>query len=82
MHLVYHPKFCITIVCNFQFLLGITVVPRESKTTIMQNLGGGVRGGGGGGRLVNKVHYGLCENGELSLSSINFTYPNSRACNS
>ena len=42
----------------FQFLLGITVVPREIQD-IMKNLG---RGGKG----LNKVHYGLCENGEYN----------------
>ena len=42
----------------YQFLLGITVVPREIQD-IMKNLG---RGGKG----VNKVHYGLCENGEYN----------------
>ena len=36
----------------------ITVVPRE----IEDNDCAKFRGGGGGG--VNKVHYGLCENGE------------------
>ena len=42
----------------FQFLLGITVVPRE----IQEN---GYAKFGGGGGWVNNVHYnGLCENGE------------------
>ena len=36
---------------------------------VMQNLGGG--GGGGAGRGVNRVHYGLCENGE----SVKSVYP-------
>ena len=43
----------------FQFLLGITVIPRE----IQDN--GYTKFEGGGG--VNKVHYGLCENGEYAL---------------
>ena len=61
MHLVHPQTFCITFVfdfpcddCNAQEKLG---------TTAVQNfffLGGG----GGGGEGVNKVHYGLCENGE------------------
>ena len=45
-------------VSNPKFLLGITVVPEESKTMDTQAL----EGGG-----VNKVHYGLCENDELSV---------------
>ena len=36
----------------FQFFLGITVIPREDNG--YTNFWG-----------VNKVHYGLCENGEL-----------------
>ena len=52
MHLAYPPK----ILHNhcFQFLLGIIVVPREIKDNDYAKLLG-----------VNKVHYGLCENGEL-----------------
>ena len=49
----------------FQFLLGITVVLRE----IQDNGYAKVflsRGSGGGGGGVNKVLYGLCENGEYS----------------
>ena len=37
----------------FQFLLGITVIPREIKDNV--KFWG-----------VNKVHYGLCDNGELN----------------
>ena len=45
---------------SFQFLLGITVVPRE-----IENNGHAeffFLGGGGGG--LTRVHYGLCEKGE------------------
>ena len=42
----------------FQFLLGITVIPSKIEDN------GYVKFGGGGG--VNKVHYGLCDNGELN----------------
>ena len=45
----------------FQFLLGITVVPREIEDNgqwLCKILG------------LSKVHYGLCENGELSRFSI------------
>ena len=42
----------------FQFLLGNTVVPREIEDNNRAFFGGG-RGG------VNKVHYGLCENGDI-----------------
>ena len=59
MHLVYPPKFCITIL--FPFSPGITVVPREIKDNryIIFFLGGGG---------VNKMYYGLCESSELSDS--------------
>ena len=59
MHLVYPPKFYITIVSKF--LLGIKVVPREIEENgyaIVFFWGGG--GWSGGGR-VNKVHHGLGE---------------------
>ena len=48
MHLVYRPpKFCIT--GYFEFLLGITVVPREIQDNGYAKF-----------RRVNKVYYGLC----------------------
>ena len=56
MHLVYPPKFYITIVSKF--LLGIKVVPRE-----IENFFGGGGAGSGGGR-VNKVHHGIGEKSE------------------
>ena len=43
----------------FQFLLSITVVQRENEDNGYAKFGG-----------LNKVHYGLCENGELSRFSI------------
>ena len=52
MHLVYPPKFCITVVSNFSWVLQSS--QEKSKTMVMQHLG------------VNKVHYGLCENGEVT----------------
>ena len=39
----------------FQFLLGITVIPREIEANGYVKFWG-----------VNKVHYGLCDNGELN----------------
>ena len=54
MHLVNPLEFCITIISNFSTVLESS--QEKSKTMVMQSLGGG------GG--VNKVHYGLCENGE------------------
>ena len=43
----------------FQFLLGTTVVPREIQdNSYAKCFFGGVGGG------VNKMHNGLCENGE------------------
>ena len=56
MHPVHAPKFCITVVSNFSWVLQSS--QGRSKTMVMHNLGGG----GGGG--VKKVHYGLCENNE------------------
>ena len=54
MHLVYPPEVCIH--C-FQFLQGITVVPREIENNGCAKFWG-----------INKVHYGLCENGEWFVS--------------
>ena len=48
--------------CSFQFLLGITVVPREIKDSGYSNF---FFFFGGGGR--SKVHCGLCENGEWQI---------------
>ena len=48
----------------FQFLLAITVLPREIKDNACANFWGK-----GGGRGVDKVHvyYGLCENGKSGV---------------
>ena len=63
MHLVYPPKFYITIVSKF--VLGIKVVPREIEENgyaiVVFFFWGG--GGSGGGR-VNKVHHGVGEKSE------------------
>ena len=48
--------FCVTIFS--QFLLGVTVVPRQIEAQAYEKFGGG----GGGG--ANKMHYGQCKNGE------------------
>ena len=53
MHLVYPPKFYITIVLVFSSDDYNT--QEKLGTTVMKNLGGG----------MNKVHYGPCENGEF-----------------
>ena len=58
MHLVYPPPPSPTqYLYNryFQFLLGITVVPREIQDTGYAKFWG-----------LSKLHYGLCENGEWS----------------
>ena len=47
--------FCVTIFS--QFLLGVTVVPRQIEAQLMKNLGVGGRG-------ANKMHYGQCKSGE------------------
>ena len=71
------PKIWITIDC-FQFLLCITVVPREIEENGLQNVFlffSFFEGEGGGG---NKVYFGQCENGELQpklLHSIVRTCP-------
>ena len=54
MHLIYPPEVCIH--C-FQFLLGITVVPREIENNGYAKFWG-----------INKVHYGLREYGEWYVS--------------
>ena len=51
MHLVYPPKFWYN--HCFQFLLGITVVPRKIEDNDYAKFW-----------EVNKVHFGLCEIGE------------------
>ena len=58
MHLVYPKSYH----CS-QFLLGITVVPRE-----IQDNGYGKFWG------VNKVHYGLRENGECHRTKVLMSY--------
>ena len=54
MHLVYPAKLCIAIV--FDFSWNDCNTREKLETTVMQP-----REGGGG--VVNRVHYGLCENG-------------------
>ena len=51
MHFVY-PQKILHKHC-FQFILGLTIVPREIENNAYAKLLG-----------VNKVHYGQCENGE------------------
>ena len=41
MHPVYLPKFCLTFVANFSWLLGITVIPREIKDNRYATFWGG-----------------------------------------
>ena len=58
MLLVFPAKFCIAIV--FDFSSNDCNTQEKLETTMTQNWGGGG---------VNKVHYGLYENGELNLFS-------------
>ena len=51
MHLVYPQIFCITIV--FDYSWNDCKIEEKLETMAIQNFGG-----------VNRVHYGLCENGE------------------
>ena len=53
MHLVYPPKFCITIV--FEFSWDDCNTQEKLETMVMQNVG-----------EVNEMYYGLCENGEVN----------------
>ena len=62
MHLVYPQKFCITIVFDFLCDDLPTYLPEIGRNRYTK-FG---RGGGGGGGWPNKVHHGLCENGELA----------------
>ena len=57
MQLVYPPEFYTPIVSNFSWVLQLS--QEKSKTIVMQSV---FFGGVGGG--VNKLHNGLCENGE------------------
>ena len=52
MHTVYPPKFCLTFVSNFSWLLGITVIPREIKDNRYATFWGGGWGGGKQGCIV------------------------------
>ena len=57
-----------------QFLLGITVAPREIEDSGYAFFLYGGAGVGGGG--VDKVHYGLCENREFPKQSQSATRHN------
>ena len=69
MHLVWPPKFCLSIVFNFSWDGCNT--QEKSKTNFMQFFiylfffGGGVGGGGG-----NKVYHGRCVNGEFYFEGV------------
>ena len=54
MHLFYPLKFCTSVV--FDFSWDDCNTKEKLETTVTQNLGGG------GG--VNKMYYGVCDNGE------------------
>ena len=49
MHPVYPPKFCLTFVSHFSWLLGLTVIPREIKDNRYATFWGG---GGKQGYIV------------------------------
>ena len=67
------PKFFIPIVSNFSWVLQSSQPKEKLKDNNYAKCGvcvcvWGRCGGGGGG--VNKVHYGLCENGELKSQHV------------
>ena len=64
MHLVPLPPAKIVHNYYFQFPLGITIVPREIEGNGYAKLWG-----------VNKVHYGLCENGKNIIPNWNAVFP-------
>ena len=55
-------KICITIISNFSWVVQSS--QEKSKTMVMQNCGG-----------ANKVHYGLCGNGEFLFFSLLLLFP-------
>ena len=55
---LFTPQICIAILSNFSWVLQSS--QEKSKTMVIQNFLFLEEGGGG----VNKVHYGVCENGE------------------
>ena len=57
MHLVYPPKFYITIVSNFSWVS--QSFQEKSKRMVMENFGG-----------INKANYGLGENGQCAVSDL------------
>ena len=59
MHLAYRPKFCITIVSNFSWEYNSR--PKRNPGQWFSKMLG-----------VNKVHYGLCENGKLFIAHLNW----------
>ena len=58
---LYPPNFCLTIVSSFSWVLQSS--QEKSKAMVMKSFGG-----------VNKVHYGLCENGENIMQNRSFVY--------
>ena len=63
MHLVYPPKFYITIVSNFSWIL--QSFQKKSKIMVIQKNFFEERRGG-----ESKVHYGLGENGQCAVSDL------------
>ena len=59
MRLVYTPKFCITLVFIFSWEYN-SRPKRNLRQWLCKILG------------VNKVHYGLCENGKLFIAHLNW----------
>ena len=62
MHLICLPKFCITFVFHFSWVLQLS--QEKLKTMLMQNFGG-----------ANKVHYGRCASGVCMKIKVNFGCP-------
>ena len=66
MHLVFPTKFCTTIAFDFSW----DDCTQEKLETMFMPF---FVGGGGGG--INKVYYGLCENGEFSTKTTELAQP-------
>ena len=59
IHLVYHPKVCITVASNFSWVLRYYSLPNRNQKQYLCKIWGG----------LSKLYYGQCEYGELQFWS-------------